>query len=613
LNRVTARNYSDDTPDVAYFYDSQPLPAGAPQLDRGSSAGKMVAVTYGGRLGNYAGQYDRLGRTHLSRQVTGVGAGGVQAYDFTYDYYPDGILKSQTYPSGKIVETKYDAAGRLAGVKNQGGLYYAGGDPAVPNNPGVIKYTVHGAVAAMRLGNGLWEHSNFNSNMQVTQIGLGTSATDSSKLQLDYTYGTDDSHNNGNVYTQSIRVPWLTQPYVQTYGYDKLNRLSSAQENNSAVGTADTWKQVYSYDRYGNRTLAAGTSYPAQLNDTNNPSVGAADNRIVSAEYSYDNAGNLLCDPDHRCVQSGSSLTPYYEYDAENRMKAAGATSVDGGAAYIYDGDGHRVKKVKGAVTTVYVYDAAGQLVAEYGGESSQTSGVSYITHDSQGSTRVITGQNQNEVRGRYDYLPFGEEVYAGRTGYGGNNNVRQRFTGKEHDAETGLDYFGARYYAATAGRFTGVDPSQASVKLSDPQSWNRYTYAMNNPLEYLDTNGKWPTRIHDWIVDHALPKLSGHERGIIKAASKAVDYAKGTMSNENAYKHGLRKSDETLEQAADKSDKWIKDHINSAVGCRSGRPRRSGLRASRYSPSPARDGKREAFLQRDPNSLDSAIELLNL
>lgn len=296
LGRVTARSYSDETPDVVFTYDSQPLPDGAPALDRGKSSGRLVAVTYGGGiLGNYSGGLDRFGRPHLSRQITDGGPS--EGYTFVYDYYLNGRLKTQGYPSGKIVETQYDAVGRVAGVKKQNDLYYAGGDPGILNNAEVIKYTPHGAVSALRLGNGLWEHTDFNSNLQVTQMGLGTAATDSSTLRLDYTYGTDDAHNNGNVRTQAIKVPWLTQPYVQTYGYDKLNRLNSAEESNTDIKPTPTWKQVYAYDQYGNRTLDSGTIHPAQLNGTTNPAVSPADNRITSPDYSYDDAGNLLCDP----------------------------------------------------------------------------------------------------------------------------------------------------------------------------------------------------------------------------------------------------------------------------------------------------------------------------
>jgi RHS repeat-associated protein len=63
-------------------------------------------------------------------------------------------------------------------------------------------------------------------------------------------------------------------------------------------------------------------------------------------------------------------------------------------------------------------------------------------------------------------------------------------FTGKERDAESGLDYFGARYYASSMGRFMSPDPLMASAKIWDPQTWNRYTYGRNNPLTMIDPTG---------------------------------------------------------------------------------------------------------------------------
>ncbi len=75
--------------------------------------------------------------------------------------------------------------------------------------------------------------------------------------------------------------------------------------------------------------------------------------------------------------------------------------------------------------------------------------------------------------------------------GYGVYDGVRQGFTGKEFDGETGLNYYGARYYSPTQGRFTSVDPENASADLEDPQSWNGYAYARNNPLKYVDPDGR--------------------------------------------------------------------------------------------------------------------------
>lgn len=87
-----------------------------------------------------------------------------------------------------------------------------------------------------------------------------------------------------------------------------------------------------------------------------------------------------------------------------------------------------------------------------------------------------------------------GMAAQGGRTsemGYGVYDGIRQRFTGKERDAESGLDYFGARYYSSPMGRFTSPDPLYLDMRrLSDPQQWNLYAYARNNPLKYVDPNG---------------------------------------------------------------------------------------------------------------------------
>jgi RHS repeat-associated protein len=74
-------------------------------------------------------------------------------------------------------------------------------------------------------------------------------------------------------------------------------------------------------------------------------------------------------------------------------------------------------------------------------------------------------------------------------------NGIGSRCTGKERDAETGLDYFGARYFSSPQGRFTSVDPKLTGVPfpkhLIQPQSLNMYAYALNNPLKYVDPNGE--------------------------------------------------------------------------------------------------------------------------
>lgn len=120
-----------------------------------------------------------------------------------------------------------------------------------------------------------------------------------------------------------------------------------------------------------------------------------------------------------------------------------------------------------------------------------------WLVSDHLGTTRMVVDRS-GSLAGikRHDYLPFGEELLAGvggratSQGYNAADNVRQKFTGHEHDGETGLDYARARYFSEPQGRFVSPDPLLASGKLAVPQSWNRYTYVLNNPLVLVDPDG---------------------------------------------------------------------------------------------------------------------------
>jgi RHS repeat-associated protein len=130
---------------------------------------------------------------------------------------------------------------------------------------------------------------------------------------------------------------------------------------------------------------------------------------------------------------------------------------------------------------------------------------------------------NVGEVVTRHDYYPFGEEIEPsiGRRmsvpGYGGMDGVKQKFTGYERDNETGLDFAQARYYGSMAGRFNSPDPLLSSATIYDPQSWNRYTYALNNSLKYIDPSGLY-------IFDASLGgELSDEELSKTKDGKKIV------------------------------------------------------------------------------------------
>jgi RHS repeat-associated protein len=142
---------------------------------------------------------------------------------------------------------------------------------------------------------------------------------------------------------------------------------------------------------------------------------------------------------------------------------------------------------------------------------SGTSTDIRWLVPDHLGTPRIILDQTGSFANlRRHDYLPFGEELSAdtgGRTpamGYVGGDGVRQQFTQEERDVETGLDYFGARYFGSVQGRFTSVDPfsiillRQASPQnekaflqfIGDPRRWNRYGYAVNSPLVFTDKTG---------------------------------------------------------------------------------------------------------------------------
>ena len=498
LNRLTERRYTGgpsearSTSKVEYDYDS----CGA---NATYTKGRMCSVTAYDSSGNefsktaYTG-YDALGRVRGSIQTTDT-----QSYTMSYEYDRSGNLTSQTYPSGKVVETVYDGAGRIAGVRRvEAGSslsYYAGADGGTT----AIGYAPHGGMREVLLGNGLWEQRRYNDRLQPTQIGLGTGKTavgtglgtaDSGLLLLDYAYGT--SANNGNVASQRIRAGTLD--LTQSYTYDDLNRLKTASES----GGGTPWSQTYDYDRYGNRAVTGTGSYlPSQALTPQSLNVfDTATNRLDgmngmnTVTVAYDGAGNLTRD------WGGRSFT----YDGENRMVSFDTLGTDGDTTYYYDGEGRRVKKAvggSGGPETIYVYNVAGQLVAEYATSWRPLSGTQYLTQDHLGSTRAVTGPDGAAVS-RHDYLPFGEEILGrgGRTTalkYAADSmsGPAQKFTGKERDNESGLDYFGARYFSGAGGRFTSADAPLVDQFAANPHSWNLYVYSRNNPLRFIDPTGR--------------------------------------------------------------------------------------------------------------------------
>jgi RHS repeat-associated protein len=494
LNRLIQKTYTGGTPTASMCYDGNTTATssagsvnvtctGAPALSGVNARGRLTWATNGTSTNSYS-KFDSYGRILQHSQITNG-----TTYPFSYSYNEVGLTE-EVYPSTRSVTLAYDGAGRvslISGTKSY--------------TSSAIQYTAHGAVTALPLAvDGLTEQRCYSSRLQPFAIRLGSGATtncanSSDALNLQFSYGaTQDStgnvtsgDDNGNVLSQQIARAGQTTVTQSYPSYDGVNRLGSATES----GGTGEWSQTYGYDAYGNRWVGGTTlsSFTPSAQTNFNSS-----NQLLIQSSSYDAAGN------QQAIGAYS-----FQYDGENRQTSAtvGGTTV---GTYGYDAEGRRVTKGSGGATTVYVYDAMGQLTAEYYSGTAPTAlcPTCYLTVDQLGSTRQETNGTSGQVAACHDYLPFGEEIPSGTGGrtaacFTAVDITTQRFTSKQRDTETassamqGLDFFGARYFSGAQGRFTTVDPEGASASLFDPQRWNGYSYALNNPYKFVDPDGEVP------------------------------------------------------------------------------------------------------------------------
>jgi RHS repeat-associated protein len=274
---------------------------------------------------------------------------------------------------------------------------------------------------------------------------------------------------------ESISV-WGAQMVV---GSSQDNYVET-QNTTTVTGSAQTLaanglNQLYSYDSFGNLQSSGNYSFIQGY---------TAANQISG--WNYDAAGNLLTD----------GLGSNYVYDGEGKIKSGA------GVTYIYTAEGQRAEKSGSpAVDTIYfgghpigrlisgawtdeIYGAGG-LLAEVPG--TQTGTAVYRMTDHLGSL-VGTLSSTGSVLSTQDVGPFGE-VFAG------GSSDPFVFTGKERDAESGNDFFGARYYSNNIGRWMTPDWAARAEAVpysdfSDPQSLNLYSYVGNNPVSRADAEG---------------------------------------------------------------------------------------------------------------------------
>jgi RHS repeat-associated protein len=490
LGRPTGKSYNNGTPTVTYTYESCPFGRGRLcSVSTSGSGNEQTMVSL---------EYDSVGR--VLKRTQSVGG---QAYVVNQTYWAGGLPRQIEYPtsqSGAVRRVSYEywpngqAKEVWQGLPGSGSRYAYLDDYQAGGNPQSVTL---GSDLAVGSSNNIQENGVQNERGQMlsrswTKNGLNL-------LTLGLGYG---SPNNGNLRTQTIggMHQGVAFQFEQAFDYDAVNRLRIFQDNGIVNCGNAAARQQYVFDRFGNRAMLAGSCgnpsgdfvpWVAQDQETqveqkfpnNRWQVDVMD---TAGTGRHDNSGNVTS-------ASGNA----FEYDGENRQVRAVAGGFE--YRYRYDGEGRRVAVERwtggvmdAAQTRRFVYGVGGELLAEIQGPVPVSWERRYFGQDHLGSTRVVMRTDATgdaAVVSRHDYFPFGEELPDRGRNYG-NSAVLVKFTGKERDGETGLDYFGARYMSSAQGRFTSNDPLLASAVAEIPQSWNRYSYGLNNPLRFIDPTG---------------------------------------------------------------------------------------------------------------------------
>ena len=471
---------------VCYYYDQGGASAYA--------IGRLTSLT--DPTGSETTSYNKDGTV---KQVSKVTSGNT--YNTAYQYYPGGEVIQVTYPSGRVVNQAYNVIGQLCLISpNSSGCGGSGYYASIPVNANVLLngYDAPGHLQQFTYGNGV-------------AASFGYSAPRMQLSSLKYTFGSSTYFNLGYWYQQNSpncpngttqnngSIQCITDSVdsgrTANYSYDLLGRVISAKTNGST--NFPQWGLAETYDRFGNRpsqsvTAGSGPSVSLAFNSNNQP----------ISPYQFDASGNMTVEP----------LTPpnNMTYDGENRMTAFSGNG--GSGSYTYDGNGLRVVKSANGITTVSVFSGS-SVIAEYdNGAVPSSPSREYIYNPAGGATTgmlaMISGgtttyYHQDHLSARLTtnasggiltqegHFPFGELWYQSGPG---NKWI---FTSYQRDSESGLDYALARYYDSRTGTFCSADPLAGSPE--DPQSWNRYPYGRNDPIDITDPSGQhwW-----NWLLD---------------------------------------------------------------------------------------------------------------
>ncbi len=470
LNRLRQKDYLIQKTlglgDVVYNYD---------ELTSTNGKGRLTSMADASGRESY--QYDLVGQTLRTDKVVNL-----TTYTTLFGYDQAGRQTSVTYPDNSVVTFTYNGP-FLSQVTEGTTIYAAYGGYNAQGQPGTVTYA-NGVTTS-------YTYAATNNRLQ----GISTVKGATTYQSLSYSYD-----NVGNIATITDAINGN-----QTFTYDDLNRLAGAA---GAYGSLS-----YTYDKIGNMT------FNSQLGAYTYPASGANSvqpHAVIAAggnTYTYDANGNM---------SAGAGRT--FTYDVENRpisITASGAA-----VALVYDGHGSRVMKTAGSTTTVYVgglYECTNGVCEKYifakgkriAKKTVGTGATNYYHADHLGSSSVMTDSLGNLAE-NVAYYPYG-----GTRTDTGSISVRHKFTGQEYDAETGLYFYGARYYDPVLGRFISAD--SIIPYPNDPQSFNRYSYCRNNPIIYTDPSGHTP--ILAFLADLLGKLLWG---AIISLADTTINHKSG-------------------------------------------------------------------------------------
>ncbi len=311
LNRVTLITFHDGSKQT-YVYDQGTNGLGRlTSIEERNPSNQVVALTQYG--------YDQKGRvTSETRTVNSI------AYPVAYSYDSSGRLSGMTYPSGSTATYGFDSLGRV----NQVTTTKDAQSLVVVQN---VQYHPFGGVKSFTLGNGQVYSRTIDTDGRIASYTLGAA---------NYTIGFD----------AASRITGIAEtgnpPNTNTYGYDALDRLTSAILPSNTLG--------YGYDAVGNRqTKTVGAA-------TDTYTYGSASNRISTITPASGPVRNFVFDPAGSTTNDGLNS---YAYDTRGRMRQA--TGSLGATDYQVNALGQRIRKTNSSGDTVYQYDSRGRLIAE--------------------------------------------------------------------------------------------------------------------------------------------------------------------------------------------------------------------------------------------------------